>query len=175
MMNNNTISSDSEIQHLVNLMIANGMCVVFMGLLAGLMLLFSMLEAVTLWPLPAWEVEVPGSTRGWVGAHSGGIMNGILVAGSSWLLIQSNVKGARAKWVAWGLIITGWANTVFYWAGNLSSNRGISVGDTPFGEGDIFGAIAYLTGGTGMIFTFVAVSILALGAIEQVRKGPQSG
>lgn len=167
-MNNNTVNSDAEIQHLTSLMIANGIWVLFFGLLAGLMLVFSMLEAVTLWPLPSWEVVVPGSTRGWAAAHSGGIMNGILVAGSSWLLIQSGAKGARAKWAAWGLIITGWANTVFYWAGNFSSNRGISVADTPFGEGEIFGAIAYLVGGTGMVFTFVAVLILGLAATRKV-------
>jgi len=50
------------------------------------------------------------------------------------------------QYAAWRFIITGWANTVFYWAVNLSVNRGTSVGDTPYGKGDVFGAITYLVG-----------------------------
>ena len=50
---------------LENLVIANGMAVLFIGLVAGIMLIFSLLGAVTIWPLPVWEAEVPGSTRGW--------------------------------------------------------------------------------------------------------------
>jgi len=56
---------------------------------------------------------------------------------------------------------------VFYWAGNFSENRGLSVGATPFGNGDFFGAIAFLGGGAGMVFTFIAVIILIRAAFIQ--------
>ena len=70
-----------ETDRLAYLVIGHGMIVLFIGLLAGVMLIFSLLNAVTLWPLPAWEVTVPGSTRGWQAAHVGGILNGVMIAG----------------------------------------------------------------------------------------------
>ena len=156
-------------ERLPNLVIANGMAVLFIGLLAGVMLIFSLLGAVTLWPLPAWEVTVPGSTRGWQAAHVGGILNGVMIAGIALLMRHLALQGRRALWVGWGMIITGWANTIFYWAGNFSANRGLSVAATPFGEGDIAGAIAFLGGGAGMIFTFIAVALVGLAAFEKSR------
>jgi|SaaInlStandDraft_1057018.scaffolds.fasta_scaffold49515_2 hypothetical protein len=147
--------------------IANGMSVLLIGLLAGIMLIFSLLEAVTIWPLPVWEVSIPGTTRGWQAAHVGGILNGVMIGGGALIMQKLNLSPVRYQWTGWGLIITGWANTIFYWAGNLSQNRGLSVGATPFGEGDMAGAIAFLGGGFGMIFTFIAVAILAKSAFEQ--------
>ncbi|MFT6516452.1 MAG: hypothetical protein ACJATP_000105 [Candidatus Azotimanducaceae bacterium] len=37
----------------------------------------------------------------------------------------------------WRMIIAGWANTVLYWVGNFSANRGLSVTDMPYGAGNI--------------------------------------
>jgi hypothetical protein len=153
------------------LVIGHGMIVLLIGLLAGLMLIFSLLDAVTLWPLSvwgaAWEVTVPGSTRGWQAAHVGGILNGVMIGGSALLMARLDLSGRRAFWVGWGMIITGWANTLFYWAGNLAANRGLSVGETPYGQGDLAGALAFLGGGAGMVFTFIAVAILARVAFEK--------
>jgi hypothetical protein len=60
--------------------IGHAMTVLFIGLVAGVFLIFSLLDAVTLWPLPAWEVSIPGSTRGWQAAHVGGILNGVMMS-----------------------------------------------------------------------------------------------
>ena len=68
------------------LVIANGMAVLFIGLIAGIMLVFSLLGVVTLWPLPVWDVQVPGTTRGWSAAHVGGILNGVMIAGVALLM-----------------------------------------------------------------------------------------
>jgi len=146
------------------------MCVLLIGLLAGIMLIFSLLGAVTIWPLPVFEVEIPGTTRGWQAAHVGGILNGVMIAGVALLMKHLQLRDAQAFWVGYGMIITGWANTIFYWFGNFSDNRGLSVGETPFGQGDIAGAIAFLGGGLGMIFTFAAVAILAAAAFRATRK-----
>jgi len=149
---------------LVYLVIGHGMVVLCIGLVAGVMLIFSLLDAVTLWPLPAWEVTVPGTTRGWQAAHVGGILNGVMIAGVALLMVRLGLEGRAAGWVGGGMIVTGWGNTIFYWAGNLSANRGLSVGSTPYGEGDLAGALAFFGGGIGMFFTFVAVVILARAA-----------
>lgn len=158
-----SIVAAKRLEHLV---IGNGLVVLLIGLIAGVMLIFSLLDAIALWPLPAWEVKVPGSTRGWQAAHVGGILNGVMVSGSALLMAKLELSGRRALWTGWGMIVTGWANTLFYWAGNFSANRGLSVGATPFGEGDLAGALAFLGGGAGMVFTFVAVILLARSAFE---------
>lgn len=158
--------SEDQLQRLINRAIGHGMLVLFIGLIAGVMLVFSLLEVVTLWPLPAWNVEIPGSTRGWQAAHVGGILNGVMIGCLALLMRHLQMTGKRAQWTAWSLIVTGWANTIFYWAGNLSSNRGLSVTDTPFGPGDLMGALAYLGGGSGMAFTFLAVALIARSAFE---------
>lgn len=117
------MSTNTESHRLANLMIANGMCVLFVGLLAGVMLVFSLLGVVTIWPLPEWHVLVPGSTRGWQAAHVGGILNGVMISGAALLALHLQLVGRRMQWVGYGMIITGWANTVFYWAGLLAPTR----------------------------------------------------
>ena len=155
---------------LYNLIVLNAMAVTFFGLLAGVFLVFSLLGVVTLWPLPVWDIQVPGTTRGWQAAHVGGILNGVMVAVMALLMKSLEVSGSREKWIAWGMIVTGWGNTVFYWAGNLSQNRGLSVVDTPFGPGDIWGALAFVGGGVAMFFTFTAVILTGLAAYERLKE-----
>jgi hypothetical protein len=161
--------SNKQSEKLAYLAIGHGMIVLLIGLLSGVILIFSLLDAVTLWPLPRWEVDIPGSTRGWQAAHVGGILNGVMIAGVSLLMLKLDLSGKRAFWVGWGMIITGWGNTVFYWAGNFAANRGLSVGETPFGQGDIAGALGFLGGGAAMVFTIIAVSILAKVGFEKAK------
>lgn len=158
-------------QSLTNRTIGHGLCVLFIGLIAGLPLAFSLLQAVTLWPLPVWNIQIAGSPRGWASAHVGGILNGVMICAIAMLASRLAVQGRALKWVCFGMIATGWCNTIFYWAGNLAANRGLSVGDTPFGQGDFWGAVAYLFGGGGMIFTMIAVAILALAAFDKANSG----
>jgi len=82
-----------RLQHQV---IGHGMLVLFVGLLAGVMLTFSLLGAVALWPFPTWEVAIPGSTRGWVSAHVGGILNGVMIAGLALLMGKLKPVGSKA-------------------------------------------------------------------------------
>ncbi|MGB1342755.1 MAG: hypothetical protein ACPHAN_10495 [Pseudomonadales bacterium] len=166
--------SNHHSERLFFLVIANGMTVLFIGLIAGVLLIFSLLDAVTIWPLPVWEVSIPGTTRGWQAAHVGGILNGVMIGAGALIMQKLSLSPRRSQWTGWGLILTGWANTIFYWAGNVSQNRGLSVGATPFGEGDIAGAIAFLGGGLGMIFTFIAIAILAKSAFDQAGTTRQS-
>ncbi len=155
-----------RLQHQV---IGHGMLVLFIGLIAGVMLTFSLLGAVALWPFPTWEVAIPGSTRGWVSAHVGGILNGVMIAGLALLMGKLKLEGSRAFWVGWGLIIVGWGNTLFYWAANFSENRGLSPAASSLGEGGVWAALAYTGGVVGMVFAFVAVWILARAAFEAAR------
>ena len=163
------MSQKDGCERLAHLVIAHGMAVLLLGLVAGVLLVFSLLDAIALWPLPAIEVSMPGTTRGWQAAHVGGILNGVMIAVVALLMMKLEMTGRRAWWTGWGMIVTGWGNTLFYWAGNVSANRGLSVSETPFGEGDVAGALAYLGGGGAMFFTFVAVTMLMLAAFERYR------
>ena len=154
---------------LAKLVIANGMAVLFIGLVAGVMLIFELLGGIGLWPLPILEIDMPGTSRGWTAAHVGGILNGVMIAGLALLMSYLKMSGKAAFWVGWGLIVTGWANTIFYWAGNVSSNRGLSVAGTPFGPGDLAGAVAFIGGGVGMVFTFIAVFLLGRSAWQAAK------
>ena len=146
--------------------IAHGLAVLLVGLVAGVGLVFSLLDAVALWPLPAWDVSLPGSTRGWQAAHVGGITNGMLLVALALAFRPLAIEGARALWLLRALIVTGWGNTVFYWAGNLAPNRGLSVADTVHGAGDLAGALAYFGGAAAMIALFYAVGVLLKATFE---------
>ena len=159
----------NETERFSNRVIGHGMLVLLIGLLSGFGLVFSLMDAVALWPLPALDVEIPGSTRGWQAAHVGGILNGVMMAGVALLMSRFELTGKRLKWVGWGMIITGWGNTLFYFAGNFSQNRGLSMGETPFGPGDIWGALSFIGGGGAMFFTIVATVLLAMAAFERAR------
>jgi hypothetical protein len=159
----------NETTRLSHLVIGHGMLVLLIGLLSGFGLVFSLMDAVALWPLPAIEVAIPGSTRGWQAAHVGGILNGVMMAGAALLITRFELTGKRLLWVAWGMIITGWGNTLFYFAGNFSQNRGLSMGETPFGPGDIWGALSFIGGGGAMFFTIVATILLAMVAFEKAK------
>ena len=110
--------------------VLHAIIVLSIGLIAGLMLTFSLLDAVNLWPLPVWEVSMLGSNRGWATAHVGGILNGIMLIALIHLATKLEPSEQDFRLSSWSLIITGWANTIFYWAGNLAPTRGLSVDDT---------------------------------------------
>ena len=159
----------NETSRLSNLVIGHAMLVLLIGLISGFGLVFSLMDAIALWPLPAIDVSIPGSTRGWQAAHVGGILNGVMMAGVALLMTRFELTGKRLLWVGWGMIITGWGNTLFYFAGNFSQNRGLSMGETPFGPGDIWGALSFIGGGGAMFFTIAATILLAVSAFEKAK------
>jgi hypothetical protein len=153
--------STPEQQRLFYRVQLHAILVTTVGLIAGVMLVFSLLGSVTLWPLPTLAGEIPGSTRGWQAAHVGGVMNGIMLVAFGLLLPKLALSPARYTFAARGLVLVGWGNTVFYWAGNLAANRGLSMDDTPYGAADLAGALAFLGGGVAMIALFVLMFIFA--------------
>ena len=140
------------------------------GLLAGVMLIFSLLGSVTLWPLPTLAVDIPGTTRGWQAAHVGGVMNGVMLVAFGLLLRNLQLSPQKYAVAARGLVLVGWGNTLFYWAGNVAPNRGLSMGDTPFGAANLAGALAFLGGAVAMIVLFVLMVIFAQAVLGQLRR-----
>lgn len=151
-------------------LIAHGAWVLAVGLLSGMILVFAMLEGIRIWPLLDIAADIPGSVRGWRAAHVGGLLNGVLLIAAALTFVHLPMSYNALRFVYWSLVATGWGNTVFYWAGNLSANRGLSVTDTPYGEGDVYGAIAYVAGGGVMVFTLIAAVLLALAGLRARRR-----
>ncbi len=65
--------------NLQRIMLGNGLLVVLVSMLAGFMLMFSLLGGMEIWPGTLLAIPVYGTTEGWVRAHSGGLTNGLLL------------------------------------------------------------------------------------------------
>lgn len=141
------------------LMLGNGFAVMLVGMFSGFMLTFSLLEAIDIFPFPAIAVAIPGTTRGWVAAHTGNIMNGLMLVGVALSLPRLAIEGRRLAWVGWGLIATVWGNAAFYVFGNLAANRGLTVGSNRFGEGSLTGVLASVPALVGAVLVVIALSI----------------
>ena len=150
---------------LQRIMLANGMLVILVAMLAGFMLMFSLLGGFEIWPGNTLHFSVYGTAEGWVRAHSGGAMNGLLVIAIALSLPKLNLSEAMQKFTAWGFIYVAWSFTVFYWFGNAAGNRALSIGDNVLGPSDVFGVIGFLPGLPSVIIVVVLLWIGARAAL----------
>ena len=153
---------------LQRIMLANGMLVILVAMLAGYMLMFSLLGGFEIWPGQTLTFSVYGTAEGWVRAHSGGAMNGLLVIAIALALPKLGLSDALQKFTAWGFIYVAWSFTVFYWLGNAAGNRALSIGDNALGQSDVFGIIGFLPGVPSVI---IVVVLLAIGARSVLKSG----
>ena len=156
------------------LMIAHGFLIALVGLVAGFLLLFSLIGSAEVWPGYIFPFEVYGTSEGWVRAHSGGLLNGILVVIAGLCLPKLSLSDKAMGFFAWGLIYVGWSFTLFYWAGNAASNRSLTMGNNVFGEGDWVGLLGFLPALPSVI---IAPVLLYMGARAALLDGdtPSTG
>jgi len=131
-------------EQLQRTMLGHGMLVILASMFAGFMLMFGLLGGLEVWPGHIVEISVYGTTEGWVRAHSGGAMNGLLVMAIAFALPKLNLTAGMQKFVAYGFIYVAWSFTIFYWFGNAAGNRALTFGDNRLGESDVFGIIGFL-------------------------------
>jgi hypothetical protein len=151
------------------LLIGHGALVLLIGLISGVILLFAMLGGLVLWPILDIQIDFPGSVRGWKAAHVGGLTNGLLIAGVGLILTKFPLTMAKTRFIFWSFVLTGWGNTLFYWGGNLSGTRGLSIQDNAYGESNIAGVIAFIGGGSAMIFTIIATAFIGIAAFKYAK------
>jgi len=149
------------VERLQRIMIGHGLLVLLVSMFAGFMLMFSLLGGFEIWPGKILPIPTYGTSEGWVRAHSGGAMNGILVIVVALALPKLALSESMQKLIAWGFIYVAWSFTVFYWLGNAAGNRALSMGDNPLGESDLIGIIGFLP---GLPSVFIVVALLAIGA-----------
>ncbi|MGR9090094.1 MAG: isomerase [Gammaproteobacteria bacterium] len=133
-------------ERLQQIMLGHGLLVILAAMLAGFMLMFNLLGGVEIWPGTIIEIPMYGTSAGWVRAHTGGALNGVLVIIVALALPKLKLGEFAQKFTAYGLIYCAWTFTLFYWLGNASSNRGLSIGASALGEPDLIGLIAFLPG-----------------------------
>ncbi|MHA7834737.1 MAG: hypothetical protein ACX94A_09690 [Algiphilus sp.] len=156
-------------------LIQHGAAIAVIGLLSGFGMVFAILEALHVWPVTiAYDGSIPGSERGWRVAHVAGVMNGMLMLLIGFALTTVLPSLRAQAWIVWGMVYTGWGNTVFFHCANLSSNRGLSAGTTRFGEPDLLGTIGYLVGASTIPFTLMAVALIGVAATRALRMQPAS-
>jgi styrene-oxide isomerase len=147
-------------------MLGHGMLVILMSMFAGFMLMFGLLGGLEVWPGKILEISVYGTTEGWVRAHSGGAMNGLLVMAVAFALPKLNLTDAMQKFVAYGFIYVAWSFTIFYWFGNAAGNRARTFGDNRLGESDIFGIIGFLPALPSVVLVVVLLIITIKGVFS---------
>lgn len=151
-------------------LLTHGALIAIIGLISGFGFLFSILESITVWPITL-EIgsTILGSERGWRVAHVAGVMNGLMMIVVGLALMHAKVSLRAQPWVVWGMVYTGWGNTIFFHCANLSSNRALSAGATKYGEADLFGIVGYLIGASTIPFTIAALAIISWSAWRQHR------
>lgn len=148
------------------IMLGNGLLVVLVAMLAGFMLMFDLIGGIEVWPGKIIAFDVYGTSEGWVRAHSGGTMNGLLVIAVALALPKLNLAARAQAWTAWGLVYVAWSFTVFYWLGNAAGNRGLTMGDSRLGESDLVSVIAFLPGLPSVVIVVVVLWICAKGVFS---------
>jgi hypothetical protein len=148
-------------ERLQRIMIGNGLLVVLVSMLAGFMLMFSLLGGVEIWPGKIVTFKVYGTSEGWVRAHSGGAMNGLLVITIALALPILQLTPLMQRITAFGFIFIAWSFTVFYWFGNAAGSRSLTLGGNQLGESDFVGVIGFLP---ALPSVFLVVFLLAVAA-----------
>lgn len=148
------------------LMIGNAFLVIAISMLAGFMLGFGLIGGLELYPGKIVAMPYYGTAEGWARAHSGGLTNGLLILAVAWALPLISLSNRMRKITVWGFIYIGWANTVFYWAGNASGSRALSFGDNPLGASNLLGVLGF-----GMAFAgaLLIVYLLVYAALKVLR------
>jgi hypothetical protein len=153
-------------ERLQRIMLANGLLVILVAMLSGFMLMFSLLGGLEIWPDSLVPISVFGTSEGWVRAHSGGAMNGLLVMAIAFALPKLGLSEGLQKVTAYGFIYVAWSFTVFYWFGNAAANRALTFGDNALGESDLFGVIGFLPALPSVVIVVVLLGVAAKGVLS---------
>lgn len=147
--------------------VLNAFVLLLIGLLAGVLLIFSLIGGVEILPNIFIPIQAFGTTEGWVRAHSGGIMNGLMLIAFAYILPHCGLEIKRIQFYAKGIIFAGWANTIFYWAGNFSNNRALSFTGNRLGLSNVMGWFGYTVASIAALVTIYIVVQMIRGFISK--------
>lgn len=145
-------------------MIGHGAIVSFFGLFAGIGLIAALVGGLELLPGMMIEMELPADSRAWARAHSGGIMNGLLVFAGAFVIHAMSLPESTAARLYWMFVGTGYANTIFYWASLFAPSRSLTFSDNRLGESNLAGLIGLVPALIFAFITMIAMVIIARAA-----------
>ena len=140
-------------------MITHGALLFAAGLIAGMALTFDLLGHVEVWPFPwQWEIDLPGSSRGWLRTHLGLIINGLAVWIFALLAARMLLSEGQQKLYLICVLITGWFNSAGFVIGTLFDVHGLSFGQ------NAANTAAYLFFLVAVVTAFIQVALVLVGA-----------
>ncbi|HQS09594.1 MAG TPA: hypothetical protein PLK13_12295 [Xanthobacteraceae bacterium] len=159
-------ASDIERSALRRTMVGHGALMIFAALVGGVGLWVYLLGGFEIVPGYILSFQLPGSADGWQRAHTGPVLNGLMVIAIGFALPLLDFSARWSKILGWTIILDGWSNTGFYFFSNFSPNRGLAFGPSRVGPADIFSflalAPAYLFGVLAMV-ALVVIGWRAIG------------
>ena len=148
-------------------MIGHSAIVIFIALLAGWGLAMSLIGGFEIFPGNILFFEIPGDSSAWARAHTGGLLNGLLVLAFAWVVSTLDLAERKSFHIWWMIVGTAYANTIFYWAGILAPNRAITAGSNRLGEASLAGVIGFLPAAVFALVLMVAMVIIAGAAFSK--------
>lgn len=148
-------------------MIGHSAIVIFIALLAGWGLAMSLIGGFEIFPGNILFFEIPGDSSAWARAHTGGLLNGLLVLAFAWVVSTLDLAERKSFHIWWMIVGTAYANTIFYWAGILAPNRAITAGSNRLGEASLAGVIGFLPAAVFALVLMVAMIIIARAAFSK--------
>ncbi len=147
--------------HYANLLIKNGLAAMLVALLAGFLLIFSMIGGLSLSPVPIFfEFEMPGDPQGWRIVHLGMLLNGIMAIALGAAMRAYLLTDGQARGIQWGTSIAVWGNFCFYIFGMFAANHGVTLEANRLGEASLAGALAFFPALVGAITLIYALCVL---------------
>lgn len=147
-------------------MVGHGAIMMVFGLLAGFGLVMSLIGGFEIFPGYIVEFELPADSRAWARAHTGGLMNGLLVFVGAILIFAMKIPARLAGQLYWMLVGAGYANTLFYWGALFAPSRALTFGDNRLGESNLAGIIGLLP---ALIFAFITIIAMVMLARHAFR------
>lgn len=148
-------------------MIGHSAIVIFIALLAGWGLAMSLIGGFEIFPGNILFFAIPGDSSAWARAHTGGLLNGLLVLAFAWVMSILDLNERKAFHIWWMIVGTAYANTIFYWAGILAPNRAITAGSNRLGEASFAGVVGFLPAAVFALVLMVAMVIVARSAFSK--------
>ena len=158
---------DKFLNYRITNMIGHSAVVIFIALLAGWGLAMSLIGGFEIFPGNILAFEIPGDSSAWARAHTGGLLNGLLVLAFAWVLSSLNLGDRKSFHIWWMIVGTAYANTIFYWAGIMAPNRAISAGSNRLGEASFAGIVGFLPAAVFALVLMLAMVIVARAAFSK--------
>ncbi|MGQ0622888.1 MAG: styrene-oxide isomerase StyC [Panacagrimonas sp.] len=150
-------------------MIGHGALILLIGMLAGIGLLVSLLGGIEVIPGTIIQVDIPGTSAGWVRAHIGSMLNGMLIILVALVIHAIGLAEETARNLRWMLIGTGYANTLFYAAALFAPNRALSFASNRLGTANLASIIGLAPALIFAVISLIAVFILMKSAFASAR------